>query len=297
MDTPVASQVLGSFLNEARGYLPEMRAALEALSRDPSDRASLEELHRLAHNVRGAANVIGLPEIGMLAEGLEELLDQIAEGLLGFDAEIGSLIGQGLEQMEGALSESAPLEAGVRPGTDNDFAGSLVDGFLVEAEEHLQFVGSHIAGIDRAPDRQETLREIRRCVHTIKGAAAMIGLPAVSQLAHRMEDLLDQLWEGVSEFTPARHQLLIATYDALGDLVQSRGSADGLEGRLACLYADYEAALVSGPAAETAAEPAAADDDARPAAGPTEAAADRRRWSLRRKARASYACPSSVSTS
>jgi chemotaxis protein histidine kinase CheA len=143
-----------------------------------------------------------------------------------------------------------------------------VGGFLIEAEEHLQFIGAHIREVDRAADRQETLREIRRSVHTIKGAAAMVALPVISQLAHRMEDLLDQLWDQVTEFTPACHQLLIATYDALSDLVQAGGKGGGLEGRLAALYADYETILVAEES------PASAEAAAAPAAGESETAAE-----------------------
>jgi chemosensory pili system protein ChpA (sensor histidine kinase/response regulator) len=273
MDTPVASQVLGSFLQEARDCLPAMRASLEALSREPGDQGALAELHRLAHNMGGASRVIGLPEIGELAEGLEQLLDQVAAGGLPFDAELASLVGQGLDQMEGALgglAGPAPPSgepAGDRGAGDRDLASDLIPGFVLEAEEHLQLIGARLAEVDRSADRQATLREVRRSVHTIKGAAAMVGLSPIRQLAHRMEDLLDQLWDGPLEFTPDCGRLLGATYDALGDLVQARGATDGLEGRLAALYADYEAMLAPAEAsagapetlAETAAPGAAAD--------------------------------------
>jgi chemosensory pili system protein ChpA (sensor histidine kinase/response regulator) len=262
MDNPVASQVLGSFLQEARDYLPQMRHQLETLLRDSSDSEGLAELQRLAHNIRGASHVIGLPEIGMLSEGLEQLLDQVVEGLLPFDAELAALIGQGLDQMEAGLSADAtaqPVESTAnapagQPASD-DLASSLVGGFLMEAEEHLQEIARHLGEVERSADRQATLREVRRSVHTIKGAAAVVGLTVISQLAHRMEDLLDQLWDGVSEYTPESARLLVGTFDALGDLVQAGGSAAGLEGRLAVLYADYEAVLVS---KESAQEPTAA---------------------------------------
>jgi chemosensory pili system protein ChpA (sensor histidine kinase/response regulator) len=278
MEPPVASQVFGSFLEEARGYLPAMRTAIDVLSLDPGDRTAVEELHRLAHNMRGAANTIGLPEIGQLAEGLEQLLDQIVEGLIPFDLELAGLISQGLDQMEAALGDSQPASPAAVPASSmvDDLATSLVGGFLIEAEEHLQFIGSHIREVDRSPNRQDTLREIRRSVHTIKGAAAMVGLPVISQLSHRMEDLLDQLWEQVVEFTPPCHQLLLATYDTLSDLVQAGGSGAGLEGRLASLYADYEGMLSrevpagAGPA--TAGEPTAGGPAVEPA--PQEAGPD-----------------------
>ena len=266
MRNSVANEVLGSFLEEARQSLPAMRQSLDALVLAPDDAAALSELHRLAHNLRGASHVIGMPEIGQLAEGLEDLLGQIAEGAIVFDAEIASLVAMGLEQMEGALQGAA---APIPGAAGRDVASDLVGGFLIEAEENLNEIGPQLKHVDRSPEGKAILREIRRGVHTIKGAAAMVGLPVISQLAHRMEDLLDQLWEGVTELTPDCHHLLSATYDTLSDLVQAGGNGDGLEGRIAGLYATYESLLAAASDAPQPAilrEPAAAEPEPVPEA-------------------------------
>ena len=56
-------------------------------------------------------------------------------------------------------------------------------------------------------------------MHTLKGAAGVVGYKGASKLAHRMEDLLDRLYEGTAALTPARSQRSASSSDALHDLI------------------------------------------------------------------------------
>ncbi|MBK5292272.1 MAG: Hpt domain-containing protein [Acidobacteriia bacterium] len=248
MANPVTIEVFGSFLEEARGYIPVMRQCLDALLSDASDQAALQELHRLAHNVRGAGNVIGMPEVGQLAEGLEDLVAQIADGIIPLDAELIALIGEGLEQISAALEVAASPHAPADPASpdstiDPGFAADLIDGFLQEADEHLHSVGPWLRELEQNPGRKPLLQDIRRSVHTIKGAAAMVGLPALSKLAHRMEDLLDHLYEETVEATAETQRILYSAYDLLVDLVAARGNAAQFQNALESTYAGYDVVL------------------------------------------------------
>ncbi|MBM3810373.1 MAG: response regulator [Acidimicrobiia bacterium] len=258
MANSVANEVLGSFLAEARSNLPAMRKCLQALAANCSDREALEELHRLAHNVRGASNIIGMPEIGQLAEGLEDLLRQISEGLIPLDAELVELMGQGLDHIESMLDSTAapaPLvsEAKSAGSPADDLAGELVDGFLVEADEHLHLISPWLRELEQNPGKKPLVQDIRRSVHTIKGAAAMVGLPAISKLAHRMEDLLDHLYEDTIAYNADCQRLLYGASDLLAELVSARGQSERHQPALDTIYTEYQAVLsaASGEAHET----------------------------------------------
>ena len=97
-----------------------------------------------------------------------------------------------------AAAEEAAVDVGVAPGAEPDpyLSPELLEIFGEEAEEHLKAVGVSLKELAVTPDQRELVRDIRRSVHSLKGAATMIGLGAVSTLAHRMEDLLDELYEG-----------------------------------------------------------------------------------------------------
>ena len=59
-------------------------------------------------------------------------------------------------------------------------------------------------------------------MHTLKGAAGVVGYKGAAQLAHRMEDLLDRLYEGLATLTPQAVRTLAASSDALNDFIVRR---------------------------------------------------------------------------
>jgi chemosensory pili system protein ChpA (sensor histidine kinase/response regulator) len=136
--------------------------------------------------------------------------------------------------------------------------------FALEAQDHLRNLSSLLPALEGQPDNKEFLQDIRRSAHTIKGSAAMVGLPSITQLAHRMEDLLDQMYEGSRAVTPEIIRLLFASTDTLEDMVTGQENAEAVGG----LYVRYdellgpvtEEAAVAAPAApEAAATPLAAE--------------------------------------
>ncbi len=103
----------------------------------------------------------------------------------------------------------------------------LREGFQEEADEHLQQVhqamqileATILAETELTPAHREEIRKIRRSVHTIKGASAVIGLSQISSYAHGVEDFLDWLYEGARQLDPAMVNDLAESLDVLGLLV------------------------------------------------------------------------------
>ena len=61
-------------------------------------------------------------------------------------------------------------------------------------------------------------KKIRRSAHTLKGAAGAVGMRGVTQLSHRMEDLLDAIYAGAVPLNSELLILLTATVDTLHNL-------------------------------------------------------------------------------
>ena len=95
----------------------------------------------------------------------------------------------------------------------------MLEIFRLEAEEHLRTVSASLVVLDRTPGDRPTLKDIRRSAHTLKGAAAVVGFQSVTKLAHRMEDLLDALYDHDRPATPALTSLLLAATEQLEQLV------------------------------------------------------------------------------
>ena len=113
----------------------------------------------------------------------------------------------------------------------------LISSFRAELAEHVQTMTDgllaleqgRVAGeqrpepFDHAQDavvegqRQSTLENVFRAAHSLKGAARAVGVTAVEQLAHALEDLLDAMQHDAIELTP---ELFTACYRAL-DAIQA----------------------------------------------------------------------------
>ena len=99
----------------------------------------------------------------------------------------------------------------------------LLESFFEEAEEHLEDLGRSLNILDKqvkktvdiSPDMLEEIRRIRRSVHTLKGAAAVIGFQNFATYAHNLEDLLDWLFEEASEISPEMVAILAESSDLL----------------------------------------------------------------------------------
>jgi len=113
----------------------------------------------------------------------------------------------------------------------------LLEVFSLEAEEHLRNISTLLSELEKKPEQRDSLQGVRRSVHTLKGAAGVVGFKEISQLAHRMEDLLDILYEGGYKLDAEKIDLLFASADALEDM--AGGSARDTQE----LYIRYSALL------------------------------------------------------
>lgn len=69
----------------------------------------------------------------------------------------------------------------------------LVQVFLEESREILQQLENDLLEMEKNPEDSELIKRIFRGAHTIKGSAGLTGLDAISTLAHRLEDVFDQV--------------------------------------------------------------------------------------------------------
>jgi len=82
---------------------------------------------------------------------------------------------------------------------DNKKEDSLKE-FVTEAEEILDGLNRNLLTLESVEDKTslppEVINAIFRAAHTLKGMSGMVGLKKVSELSHRLEDLLDRLRMG-----------------------------------------------------------------------------------------------------
>lgn len=137
---------------------------------------------------------------------------------------------------EPSTADAAPMD---------DLPPELLEIFRLEAEDHLKVISGSLPELRTRPGDKALLQDIRRSAHTLKGSAAMVGFQAITDLAHRMEDLLDEMYEEGRPCTEEIVRTLFRSADALEDLASGRTDAAILSG----LYAEYDGLLAAKPPA------------------------------------------------
>ncbi len=136
--------------------------------------------------------------------------------------------------------------------------------FFVEAKEHLETIEPNLLELEKNPTNLGLLNEIFRPMHSLKGASGFLGLNKINSLAHKAENILDELRQGGMAVTAEIMDIILAATDALRTMVESL-ETKGNEGDVdtAPIIARIEAALEGGAAPAGGAE-AGEEPDAEP---------------------------------
>jgi len=87
--------------------------------------------------------------------------------------------------------------------------------FRDEADEHLRLLESGLLHLEGERGDADTLEEVLREAHSLKGAARMLGLSDVELLSHALEDRLRSATHGTEPLTEDACDRLLAGVDAL----------------------------------------------------------------------------------
>lgn len=87
--------------------------------------------------------------------------------------------------------------------------------FVEEAREHCLRIGEGLLNLETNPEDAELVNALFRSAHTIKGSSRMMKLSGVTELAHRMEDILDSARSGQLSIADVSADLLFSANKAL----------------------------------------------------------------------------------
>jgi chemotaxis protein histidine kinase CheA/CheY-like chemotaxis protein len=92
--------------------------------------------------------------------------------------------------------------------------------FIEEAREHLQTIEQGVLNLQDVLNDSESVNELFRAAHSIKGGAAMLGVGSIQHVAHRLEDFFKILKENPQMTVDERlKSLLLAGFDPLSELL------------------------------------------------------------------------------
>ena len=93
--------------------------------------------------------------------------------------------------------------------------------FLDETKEHLQSLSDQLMSLEQDPENMDTINEIFRAAHTLKGMAGTMGYKRMQNLTHDMENVFSEVRNGAIKADGSMIDVLFQCLDALEEYTEN----------------------------------------------------------------------------
>jgi two-component system chemotaxis sensor kinase CheA len=100
------------------------------------------------------------------------------------------------------------------------------DMFCSESREYIDLLGSSTVTFEKTPDSMDLLDEMFRAAHSLKGMAATMGVSAMAELTHRLEDVFDGFRKNLIQPDSSKIGVVVEAINTL-DLMLDQYDATG----------------------------------------------------------------------
>lgn len=156
--------------------------------------------------------------------------------------------------------------------------------FQEEATDLLQRLNEGIITLEADPANRPLIDQWLRDAHTLKGSSRMVGLIEISDIAHRLEDVMVKVRDGEMAYTPDMTDVFFEALDTVVFMSENAGKAvggevdlSGLTARLVSLAGTTPAApstVASGVPVQDAGGPTAVEEQSEESDDASEAESD-----------------------
>ena len=91
--------------------------------------------------------------------------------------------------------------------------------FSEEARDHIDALNEGLLKIEKGEKDEEILNDIFRAAHSIKGTSRMLKLKEITELSHKVEDILDAIRKGSMDLTRDLSNLLFKGIDKIAEMI------------------------------------------------------------------------------
>ena len=94
--------------------------------------------------------------------------------------------------------------------------------FLAESGDYLELLNSELLKLEKLKNREsetESINNMFRAAHSIKGMSGMMGYNKINRLTHKMENVMDNIRQGKQKFNDDVIEILFRCFDFLTALV------------------------------------------------------------------------------
>jgi len=221
----IAPEIFEIFIDEQEHALEKMEALIVLLENGP-DMEAVAGLKRIFHVLNGGSGVCGLTDVEWVCCQVEDAIEKDPAAL---DHACLLAVKNWLQALFVAIKHDRPLPileesllATLIPaclhgqGTaspesvipETFYEDAIFNDFIDEQQSVADVIESLLLKLEKHPDT-ETLDELKRVFHTLKGEARVFGLGDIETLTHTVESLLDKRYETI------RFDLLFGVKDFL----------------------------------------------------------------------------------
>ncbi|HOF33572.1 MAG TPA: chemotaxis protein CheW [Spirochaetota bacterium] len=99
--------------------------------------------------------------------------------------------------------------------------GEYQDIFLEEADDQIQELNKNLLQMEQNPEDEAIINNIFRAAHSLKSSAAFVGLNDLSDLAHKMENLLQGVRDKTIKINQQIIDVLFRSFDFINAVIES----------------------------------------------------------------------------
>jgi chemotaxis protein histidine kinase CheA len=157
----------------------------------------------------------------------------------------------------------------------DDFIETIWAQYAVETEEHIEGIEALLVRADGGELSAEEISSLFRAFHSLKGLSRVMELGALEAVAHRAEDLLGLVREGVTGLDKGNVDLLLRSLDAIKSLrdIAVAERSDGQKPDALCKELEEAFRKANGGGGAETSEPAPVSAEPAAASAPVEAPA------------------------
>lgn len=122
----------------------------------------------------------------------------------------------------------------------------FIQGFIEEARVHVDVVEAELLKMDVKAVDSESINNIFRAVHSVKGTAGFFNLTGIVELSHSMENIFGEFRAGKKQINEGMVDILLSANDCLKSMVENVMESEntdisGIKGRLSDIFSSGRA--------------------------------------------------------
>src|SRR5207249_1007078 len=240
------------FVAEATDGLTKLWTALHPADAPIPTQETIQPHYVVAHTIKGIAAMYDFMGVVSLADALEPVLEHATRasttewpdvvamlrdttGTLRAQIEaIGHLGAEDQSAIEAwktryshmkptyptCATDGPPDESLSASYLNPDLDPEVISYFAPEAQEYVDAIEASLLRLEKNPQDPNTIQQLFRTAHTLKGSAYTVGFKAIGDLTHHVEDYIGVIRDGHRQMMPGMMDLFFRAIDVVRQLMR-----------------------------------------------------------------------------